>query len=194
MNNGNNNTTTNTNKSNMNDSQQQSDTQQQQQASHYQQYHQNHQQVNGHVIKTSDSTTETPNEIKQNGNNDNSNNNGNIDEPSTGEITQDQNRGSNQGYNLKNYDNLNVSNKASNQINNLNNTSIDNPSVDDKIEISISRDDRYQDFGFTLAKSLHGNGIYVDKIRMGSPAESHLYLKPNTKVFKVIILKLKKAF
>lgn len=91
-----------------------------------------------------------------------------------------------QGYNLKNYDNLNVNNKSSsNYLNDDDTNNYAASSIDDKIEINILRDDRFNDFGFTLTKSMHGIGIFVEKIRIGSPAENHLYLKPNTKLFKV---------
>jgi hypothetical protein len=85
-------------------------------------------------------------------------------------------------YNLKNYDNLSVTSSSNN------NKTPDAANTDqDKIEINVGKDERYQDFGFSLSKSLHGNGIYVDKIRSGSPAENNLYLKPNTRLFKVFI-------
>lgn len=87
-------------------------------------------------------------------------------------------------YAVKNYDNLNVSNGTTNgKSHHL--TDSAQQIVDDKVEITVAKDDRYQDFGFNLSKSLHGNGIYVDKIRLGSPAENNFYLKPNTKLFKV---------
>lgn len=141
-------------------------------------------QTNGHH-----SGITNKNEIKTNGS---SNGNANS-ELSIGENDRDNHLEASQaqqGYNLKNYDNLNVNNKQSN--NHLNDDVCDrvnnyaaSSSDDDKIEIIISRDDRFNDFGFTLAKSMHGIGIFVEKIRIGSPAENNLYFKPNTKLFKV---------
>lgn len=97
----------------------------------------------------------------------------------------------NQGYYsntnlLKNYDNLYETNSKPISSNDFDSsTNNDSCEVDDKIEIIISRDHRFNDFGFTLTRSVYGSEIFVDKIRVASPAESHLYLKPNTKLYKV---------
>jgi hypothetical protein len=98
----------------------------------------------------------------------------------------------NQGYYsntnlLKNYDNLYETNSKPISSNDFDSSSKYDSSceVDDKIEIIISRDHRFNDFGFTLTRSVYGSEIFVDKIRVASPAESHLYLKPNTKIYKV---------
>jgi hypothetical protein len=56
---------------------------------------------------------------------------------------------------------------------------------EEKVEVVVSRDVKQKDFGFTIADSLYGQGVYVSKIRPGSLAEQNLYLKTNTKIFKV---------
>jgi hypothetical protein len=56
---------------------------------------------------------------------------------------------------------------------------------DEKVEVLIGRDAKHKDFGFSIADSLYGQGVYVSKIRAGSLAEQNLYLKVNTKIFKV---------
>lgn len=80
--------------------------------------------------------------------------------------------------NLKNYDNVN-------EESNGHNAEIIEQ-IDEKVEVLINKDHRFKDFGFSIAESLHGNGIYISKIRTGSHAEQNFYLKPNTKIFKVI--------
>lgn len=57
--------------------------------------------------------------------------------------------------------------------------------IDEKVETTINKDNRFKDFGFTITSSLHGNGIYVSKIRHGCDAEQNYYLKPATKIFKI---------
>lgn len=104
----------------------------------------------------------------------------------TATATTNQGYYSNTNHNLKNYDNLYETNSKPISSNDFDSSSkYDSCEVDDKIEIIISRDHRFNDFGFTLTRSVYGSEIFVDKIRVASPAESHLYLKPNTKLYKV---------
>jgi len=56
---------------------------------------------------------------------------------------------------------------------------------DEKIDVVINKDFRFKDFGFTIAEGLYGNGIYVHKIREGSPADSNYFLKPLSKIYKI---------
>jgi hypothetical protein len=56
---------------------------------------------------------------------------------------------------------------------------------DEKIDVVINKDFRFKDFGFTIAEGVYGNGIYVHKIREGSPADSNYFLKPLSKIYKI---------
>ena len=56
---------------------------------------------------------------------------------------------------------------------------------EEKIDVVINKDFRFKDFGFTIAEGLYGHGIYVHKIREGSPADSNYFLKPMSKIYKI---------
>lgn len=72
---------------------------------------------------------------------------------------------------VKNYDNINQNEE------NL---------QDDKIEITLTKEKNQNDFGFSVSDSVHGNGIFVSRIKNGSSAERNFFLKPKTKIYKVI--------
>lgn len=57
---------------------------------------------------------------------------------------------------------------------------------DDKIEITLNKDSNQKDFGFSVTDSVHGNGIFVNQIKKGTAAERNFFLKPKTKIYKVI--------
>ena len=76
-----------------------------------------------------------------------------------------------------NYDNFNLVEAKSDE-------------AEEKIEITISRDSRYKDFGFSISDNFFGSGILVNKIRTGSPAEQNSHMKPFTQIFKVIFYSL----
>lgn len=59
--------------------------------------------------------------------------------------------------------------------------------IDDKVEVTVAKDFKFKDFGFTVADSVFGQGVYVNKVRAGSQAEQNLYLKSNTKIYKVVL-------
>ena len=61
---------------------------------------------------------------------------------------------------------------------------------EEKIEVTISRDARYKDFGFSISDNFFGSGILINKIRTGSPAEQNSHLKPFTQIFKVIFVQM----
>ncbi|CAF0768747.1 unnamed protein product [Brachionus calyciflorus] len=71
---------------------------------------------------------------------------------------------------LKNYDNVNQ-----------NEDNIE----DEKLEITINKDNINNDFGFSIIDSIHGNGIFVHRIRNGTNAEQNFFLRPKTKIFKI---------
>ena len=90
---------------------------------------------------------------------------------------------------LKNYDNVNNSYREENSSNgygsfnnNKTNTNNNNIDEDEKVEITLNKDSRSKDFGFTIADSVFGQGIYVNKIKNGISMEN---MKPFTKIFKV---------
>lgn len=91
-----------------------------------------------------------------------------IQEPNTNQYDEDGKS------NLKNYDNIHVSEDTN-----------DSNEYEEKVEININKDMRFKDFGFSVADSLYGQGVYVNKIRNGSPAEQSFYLKPHSKIYKV---------
>jgi hypothetical protein len=90
---------------------------------------------------------------------------------------------------LKNYDNVNNSYREGNSSNgygsfnnNTNTNNNNNIDEDEKVEITLNKDSRSKDFGFTIADSVFGQGIYVNKVKNGISLEN---MKPFTKIFKV---------
>ena len=66
---------------------------------------------------------------------------------------------------------------------------INYPTDDDKcekIEIIVNKDYRYNDYGFSIADSLFGKGVFVNKVRTSN---QYPYLQPYTQIFKVRNLK-----
>jgi hypothetical protein len=55
------------------------------------------------------------------------------------------------------------------------------------VDVTISKDPRFNDFGFSISDNFLGSGILVNKIRNGSPADESQHLKPFTQIFKVTI-------
>ena len=80
------------------------------------------------------------------------------------------NNNNNNSNNPKNYDNVNMP--------------VENGCCDEeeKLELVISKDSKYNDFGFSISDSVYGQGIYINKIRADNSNEN---LKPFCKVFKV---------
>ena len=72
-----------------------------------------------------------------------------------------------------------------NESKNYDNFNLENGDSDERVEITINKDQRYKDFGFSISDNVYGKGIFVNKIRMGSPAEQNNFLKPFTQIFKV---------
>lgn len=72
-----------------------------------------------------------------------------------------------------NYDNFKVSE---------NNSDSD---VEERVEVTITKDSRFKDFGFSISDNFFGSGILVNKVRGGSPAEESSYMKPFTQIFKI---------
>ncbi len=52
----------------------------------------------------------------------------------------------------------------------------------EKIEIIVNKDHRYGDYGFSIADSLFGKGVFVNKVRNSN---QYAYLQPYTQIFKV---------
>jgi hypothetical protein len=84
---------------------------------------------------------------------------------------------------LKNYDNVNNNFREDSNGYGSSNSSSNNNDDDEKIEITLNKDSRSKDFGFTIADSVFGQGIYVNKLKNGISLEN---MKPFTKIFKVI--------
>ena len=84
---------------------------------------------------------------------------------------------------MKNYDNVNTGNFRDTDNNNGHSSSSSSDTDDEKVEISLSKDARSKDYGFSIADSLYGQGVYVNKVRGGNSFDS---LKPYSKIFKVL--------
>jgi hypothetical protein len=103
----------------------------------------------------------------------------------------------NNGSNNNNNNNNNTNNKNNTQINgsknydnfDLNDNS-NNDDRNDRIETTINKDPRYRDFGFSISDNLFGQGIFINKIRNGSPAELNPLLLPFSQIYKVRSTKL----
>ena len=67
----------------------------------------------------------------------------------------------------------------------LTNTSNNDDDKCEKIEIIVNKDHRYGDYGFSIADSLFGKGIFVNKVRT---VNQYPYLQPYTQIFKVLQL------
>ena len=74
---------------------------------------------------------------------------------------------------VKNYDNYEINDNNKND--------------DEKAETTITRDPRFRDFGFSISDNPFGNGIFVNKIRNGSPAEVNSILTPFSQIYKVFL-------
>jgi hypothetical protein len=55
----------------------------------------------------------------------------------------------------------------------------------DTINLTLKRDQRIQDFGFSISDRLYGTGVYVNKIRPHGPAELEGTLMPCMRIYKV---------
>ena len=116
-------------------------------------------------------TSSSSNETLCKYNNNNNNNNGGVDcELSINEPfeTTTTNRQPQFINNNRNYDNV-----------------INYPTDDDKcekVEIIVNKDHRYNDYGFSIADSLFGKGVFVNKVRISN---QYPYLQPYTQIFRV---------
>jgi hypothetical protein len=52
----------------------------------------------------------------------------------------------------------------------------------EKVEIIVNKDYHYNDYGFSIADSLFGKGVFVNKVRTSN---QYPYLQPYTQIFKV---------
>ena len=93
-----------------------------------------------------------------------------IDEANSDDNKEQEFNNNNNSNNPKNYDNVNMP--------------VENGCCDEeeKLELVISKDSKYNDFGFSISDSVYGQGIYINKIRADNSNEN---LKPFCKVFKV---------
>jgi len=55
----------------------------------------------------------------------------------------------------------------------------------DTITLTLRRDRRILDFGFSISDRLYGTGVYVNKIRPNGPAELEGTLMPCMRIYKV---------
>ena len=76
-----------------------------------------------------------------------------------------------------NYDNFNVVEGKSDS------NYLEEP--EEKLNVTISKDPRFNDFGFSISDNFLGSGILVNKIRNGSPADESQHLKAFTQIYKV---------
>jgi len=143
---------------------------------------------NGRLNKLNGSKQNTSNNdiqlVNLNGNSENNEENQtkinelNIHESGSSSLEEDEPNNKNESKNnqTKNYDNFDLSENDKNENN------------DDRVETTISKDPRYRDFGFSISDNLFGNGIFINRIRNGSPAESNPHLIPFSQIFKVFFL------
>ena len=90
-------------------------------------------------------------------------------------ISKNNNKNNNTQMNgSKNYDNFDLNDNSSN-----------NDERNDRIETTINKDPRFRDFGFSISDNLFGQGIFINKIRNGSPAELNPLLLPFSQIYKV---------
>lgn len=58
-------------------------------------------------------------------------------------------------------------------------------SIESAVEVTVSRDPVYKDFGISIADNFFGSGILISKVRNGSPADESSFLQPFTQIYKV---------
>lgn len=55
----------------------------------------------------------------------------------------------------------------------------------DTITLTLKRDKRVLDFGFSISDRLYGTGVYVNKVRPNGPAELEGTLMPRMRIYRV---------
>ena len=55
----------------------------------------------------------------------------------------------------------------------------------DTITLTLKRDKRILDFGFSISDRLYGTGVYVNKVRPNGPAELEGTLMPCMRIYRV---------
>jgi hypothetical protein len=77
-----------------------------------------------------------------------------------------------------------ISNEKSHRMNSYDNYARIRSSTD-SITITLKRDKRILDFGFSISDRLYGTGVYVNKIRANGPAELEGTLIQCMRIYKV---------